>query len=89
MPGRQTTRRVVLERLRVMLGVLCTGAIITRSSQVLAKISGQEPQYQSRPDGDRRCSECSFFVAPASCQLVDGEISPDGWCRFFAVKQKS
>jgi hypothetical protein len=89
MPGREISRRVVLERFRVMLGVVCTGAIITRPSQVLAKISGQQAQYQSRPNGDRRCSECSFFVAPASCQLVDGEISPDGWCRFFAAKQKS
>jgi hypothetical protein len=51
-----------------MLGVLCTGVIITRPSQVLAKISGQQAQYQSRPNGDRRCSEYSFFIAPVSCQ---------------------
>jgi hypothetical protein len=89
MPGREISRRVVLEKLGVVFGVLWTGAIITRPSQVLAKISGQQAQYQSRPNGDRRCSECSFFVAPASCQLVDGEISPDGWCHFFAAKQKS
>jgi hypothetical protein len=34
-------------------------------------------EYQDTPKGD-----CSLFQEPNSCTLVDGEISPAGWCKF-------
>ena len=36
--------------------------------------------YQDTPKGDRKCSECSLFVAPNACKNVAGDISPNGWC---------
>jgi hypothetical protein len=36
--------------------------------------------YQDTPKGDRKCSECSLFVAPNACKNVTGDISPNGWC---------
>lgn len=42
--------------------------------------------YQDKPKGDQKCAECRFFKAPGSCQLVQGPISPDGWCSFFNKK---
>ena len=42
--------------------------------------------YQDKPNGDKRCAGCRFFKAPKSCQLVQGDISPDGWCKFFNAK---
>jgi len=36
--------------------------------------------YQDTPKGDRKCSECSLFVAPNVCKNVSGDISPNGWC---------
>jgi hypothetical protein len=29
------------------------------------------------------CAVCTFFVKPRGCKVVAGDISPDGWCRFF------
>jgi hypothetical protein len=36
--------------------------------------------YQDKPKGDRKCSECGLFVAPNACKNVVGDISPNGWC---------
>lgn len=43
-------------------------------------------KYQDHPKGSDECSKCRFFIAPNSCQLVAGKISPHGWCSFFAAK---
>lgn len=42
--------------------------------------------YQATPNDGKRCDGCSLFIAPNSCKLVAGEISPSGWCRFYAKK---
>ena len=42
--------------------------------------------YQATPKGDQRCDGCALFVAPGSCKLVAGDISPSGWCRLYVKK---
>ena len=38
-------------------------------------------QYQAQPKGEQKCSNCiQYQAASNSCKLVDGPISPDGWC---------
>jgi hypothetical protein len=37
-------------------------------------------------DREHACQHCNFFDAPSSCALVEGYISPDGWCINWAVK---
>lgn len=43
-------------------------------------------QYQSKPNGDKQCSQCKFFMpgqtpdATGSCKVVDGAIAPTGYC---------
>ncbi len=51
-----------------------------------AKVSQQAAAYQTSPKNGQRCTDCALFIAPASCKLVDGAISPAGWCKFFAKK---
>jgi len=43
-------------------------------------------EYQDTPKGDQQCSNCSLFQEPNACTLVDGEISPAGWCKFWVKK---
>ena len=43
-------------------------------------------EYQDTPKGDQECSNCSLFQEPSACTLVDGEISPKGWCKFWVKK---
>ena len=52
------------------------------------KIAQNLVQYQDKPKGDAECDKCMHFVAPGSCKVVDGKISPKGWCAVFAVQAK-
>ncbi len=53
-----------------------------------AKIAPNLVQYQDKPKGDAECDKCLQFVAPGSCKVVDGKISPKGWCAAYAPKPK-
>ena len=44
------------------------------------KASKEVMKYQDKPNGDKRCSACVQFVAPSSCKVVGGVISPNGYC---------
>lgn len=51
------------------------------------KVSQASVQYQTQPKGDQKCSECLHFVAESNtCKLVEGQISPDGWCTLWVRK---
>jgi hypothetical protein len=49
------------------------------------KMSKQQAEYQDTPKGIAMCATCTLFVAPHSCKVVEGEVSPDGWCRVYAM----
>lgn len=45
------------------------------------KFSKEKVQYESHAkDLNHRCELCQHFVTPRSCNLVEGDISPNGWC---------
>jgi hypothetical protein len=51
------------------------------------KVSQASVQYQTQPKGDQQCSGCQHFIAASNtCQLVDGQISPNGWCTLWVKK---
>jgi hypothetical protein len=50
------------------------------------KVSKEAMKYQDKPNADQRCDGCMQFVAPSSCKVVDGTISPSGWCMAWAKK---
>jgi High potential iron-sulfur protein len=64
--------------------VLSLGAPDTAQAQ--SKVKQAVAKYQDKPKNGQKCSDCRFFRPPKSCQLVEGDISPDGWCSFFAKK---
>lgn len=53
------------------------------------QVSKAEALYQDRPKGIQRCAICLHFEPPSRCRLVEGEISPQGWCQFFAAKENA
>jgi hypothetical protein len=57
--------------------------LVTEAS---AKMAQKAVEYQDTPKGDQECSNCSLFQEPNACTLVDGEISPKGWCKFWVKK---
>jgi hypothetical protein len=51
------------------------------------KVSQASVQYQAQPKGDLKCSDCMHFNAESStCKLVEGSISPEGWCSLWSKK---
>jgi hypothetical protein len=36
--------------------------------------------YQDKPNGDKQCSNCAQFVPNNRCKIVEGTISPKGYC---------
>jgi hypothetical protein len=38
--------------------------------------------YRDSPNQGRRCAGCVHFIEPNACDIVGGEISPNGWCRY-------
>jgi len=50
-----------------------------------AKVSQASVQYQTQPKGDQKCANCMHFIAESNtCKLVEGDISPEGWCTLWA-----
>jgi hypothetical protein len=57
-----------------------------QAADAQSKTDKKTAKYQDHPNKDQRCALCNYFRPPKSCQLVDGDISPNGWCSFFAKK---
>lgn len=79
-------------RVRRMDRRACLGHAFTVAAAALAwpaagraqqKMPKATAQYQDEPRGDERCAGCRYFIEGGSCRLVQGEISPDGWCTLF------
>jgi hypothetical protein len=78
---------------RILLKTLVTGlAAAPRLARAQAKASKQAMQYQDQPKNGQRCDTCMQFIAgpkpgaPGSCKVVDGPISPSGWCVAYVKK---
>jgi hypothetical protein len=81
------SRRSLLQNIGIggtALAAATTASV--RTSLAEGKIPKSQARYQTSPNGDRRCAVCSHFTAPSSCDIVEGDVSPQGWCQFFGQK---
>jgi hypothetical protein len=80
-----------LIRRRALVHILARFAIGSAAIPTLldarakVKFSKTKAQYQDQPMEGFTCSACSEFVRPKSCKVVAGDVSPSGWCKFFAL----
>jgi High potential iron-sulfur protein len=57
-----------------------------------SKVSQASMHYQTTPNDGKQCAACKFFIpaqdpkASGTCQIVDGSISPNGYCQAFVAK---
>jgi len=72
-------RRNLLQAALSAMGV--GAAIVPVAAQ--QTMSQAQAQYQTRPKNGLSCAACALFRPPRSCVVVQGEISPNGWCKFF------
>ncbi|MDA8094923.1 MAG: high-potential iron-sulfur protein [Betaproteobacteria bacterium] len=72
------------------IGVVAATGALSRSAY--AGVPKAAMQYQDKPKNGQHCSNCIQFIPGASakaagkCKLVDGAISPNGWCAAYSAK---
>jgi High potential iron-sulfur protein len=54
-------------------------------AQGSAKMTKAQAEYQDTPKGIQMCATCSLFDEPHACKVVEGDVSPNGWCKAFAM----
>lgn len=82
---------------RKMIKYMVLGATIPIINTLInqahaAKTSKESVQYRDKPNGKDQCSNCMQFIpgktldANGECRVVEGNISPNGWCNAYAAK---
>jgi hypothetical protein len=79
------SRRVLVQKLAVAAGGAAIFVAVTNEA-AFAKASQKAVAYQDGPKGDQRCDNCGQFQPPTSCKVVDGDVSPAGWCKVYVKK---
>jgi hypothetical protein len=77
--GSNLSRRRVL-KLAVVAAGAGLAASVRQNALAQQKASKEAMKYQDKPNGNMQCDNCSQFVAPDSCKVVEGKISPTGYC---------
>lgn len=82
------SRRAVIRR---VASTLTAAQLVGNAGRAFAqqKVAKADAKYQAHQNGQQRCEICLQFRPPASCQIVSGEISPKGWCQFFAARENA
>jgi hypothetical protein len=78
------SRRSVLEG-AIYVGVAVSALAMT-TKPVAAKMLKRVAGYQDSPNGNQRCATCAQFQRPNTCQIVEGSVSPNGWCKIWQSK---
>jgi hypothetical protein len=64
----------------------CSKGTESNTPALLKKLSKAAVKYQGQPMGTQACSNCmNFNSAQKTCQRVEGEVSPDGWCTLWGA----
>jgi hypothetical protein len=78
-----TTRRSFFQYM-AMLGMVTFSA-----APLYAKGTKEKYLYQKTPKGDKECSICLHFIPEENkCKMVEGTISPHGYCAAFFMNPK-
>jgi len=82
------SRRGVLRNFAMSAGgaAVLGATMLTSREAKAAKVAQKIVAYQDTPKGGQQCDNCSQFVAPDSCKVVDGTIAASGWCKVYVKK---
>ncbi|MFP4331953.1 MAG: high-potential iron-sulfur protein [Campylobacterales bacterium] len=79
-------RRVFFRKSGIAFGGLMIGSLLTINAH--AKQSKDVANYQKTPKDGEKCSDCTYFIKPDSCKVVEGSVKEDGWCKLYHKKDK-
>jgi len=85
MTARPVLRRAVLRAAFAGAAAWFASGAMSGARAADRKMSQKEAEYQDSPKDIRMCATCTLFEPPKSCKVVEGDISPNGWCKAFAL----
>lgn len=68
-------------------GALMAATFVASPASATNKMSPKAMSYRPTPNGNQRCDNCANWQPPGGCKLVDGAISPNGWCILYTPKK--
>lgn len=80
------SRRSFLGGVATGSGALLGAALIGSPAMASNKLPQAAAKYQAKPKGKQQCNNCTLWQPPSSCKVVDGTISPTGWCMLYQPK---
>lgn len=86
------SRRRLFRQGAAIAGGVALGGLVLKAGAGDQRATQTVAMYQDKPHGTQECDGCAHFVpgktstAAGTCSLVQGSISPKGWCVFFAPK---
>jgi hypothetical protein len=89
------SRRSLLKRSVLFAGV-ATIPLLAHTCSAFAggKLAKADAKYQDKPNAGNDCDDCLHFIpaakpkATGTCKVVEGAISPHGYCIAFTAKPK-
>jgi hypothetical protein len=84
----KASRRAMLKSTALLAGL----ATLPWTARAQGKASKSAMKYQDKPNNGQECDGCVQFVPGASskakgtCKVVDGDVSPKGWCIAYVKK---
>jgi anaerobic selenocysteine-containing dehydrogenase len=82
------SRRTLLKGAAVATCVALASAFAGKA--FAAKSTKAAANYQNKPNGDKKCSNCNLFIpgktqtADGTCLVVEGSISPEAYCTLYS-----
>ena len=80
------TRRSLLQCAALLAGGTLAAGVIQIKPAYAQKVGKDAVKYQDSPKDGQKCADCLYFQAPGSCAVVEGAISPNGWCSLYNKK---
>ena len=84
-------RRNLLLKAIDLLALTAVAGVVGRVGPASAtKVTKADFYYQDKPKEGKSCSKCRMFAALGTgkglCAVVEGEVSPDGWCMAYSPR---
>jgi anaerobic selenocysteine-containing dehydrogenase len=83
---RSVSRRGFLNIAALGGSTLIAAAVARPAAAAPKKFTQQQAKYQSVPKNGQRCQNCALWQSPNACQVVEGTVSPAGWCMLYQAK---
>jgi hypothetical protein len=86
------SRRKLIKKVAGLAGMALVPLLLVSRNVAAAKLAKADVRYQDRPHARKDCDDCLQFIpgatakARGTCKIVEGPVSPHGYCLAFTPK---